>query len=380
MIANAAQLRELLPQLESADRVALDTEADSLHCYKEKLCLLQISTPSGKGWIGFSEDDAQVNAPSAPRLTTRSDKAFHRDFIVDPLADLDLNPLTSALAEKEIVLHGADYDLRLLRRNLNFVPQRIFDTVIAARLIGIHEFSLAALVQRYFEIELAKGSQKANWAQRPLPARMAEYAVNDTRYLLPMAERLETELNSRNRMEWFRQSCQRALELAAIDRERDLDEAWRISGAGALRGRASAVLRELWNWREREAEAADRPPFHILQNRELLHSAERFAAGESPDYKYFSDRRRRAFREAAERGMQLPETDWPVRPRRSGMHATAEVVKQIEQLRGHRDHAAKELHIESSFIAPRATLEAIAADQSRANALLVPWQRELLQI
>jgi ribonuclease D len=380
VIANAAQLRELLPQLESADRVALDTEADSLHCYKEKLCLLQISTPSGKGWIGFSEDDAQVNAPSAPRLTTRSDKAFHRDFIVDPLADLDLNPLTSALAEKEIVLHGADYDLRLLRRNLNFVPQRIFDTVIAARLIGIHEFSLAALVQRYFEIELAKGSQKANWAQRPLPARMAEYAVNDTRYLLPMAERLETELNSRNRMEWFRQSCQRALELAAIDRERDLDEAWRISGAGALRGRASAVLRELWNWREREAEAADRPPFHILQNRELLHSAERFAAGESPDYKYFSDRRRRAFREAAERGMQLPETDWPVRPRRSGMRATAEVVKQIEQLRGHRDHAAKELHIESSFIAPRATLEAIAADQSRANTLLVPWQRELLQI
>jgi ribonuclease D len=380
VIANAAQLRELLPQLESADRVALDTEADSLHCYKEKLCLLQISTPSGKGWIGFSEDDAQVNAPSAPRLTTRSDKAFHRDFIVDPLADLDLNPLTSALAEKEIVLHGADYDLRLLRRNLNFVPQRIFDTVIAARLIGIHEFSLAALVQRYFKIELAKGSQKANWAQRPLPARMAEYAVNDTRYLLPMAERLETELNSRNRMEWFRQSCQRALELAAIDRERDLDEAWRISGAGALRGRASAVLRELWNWREREAEAADRPPFHILQNRELLHSAERFAAGESPDYKYFSDRRRRAFREAAERGMQLPETDWPVRPRRSGMRATAEVVKRIEQLRRHRDHSAKELHIESSFIAPRATLEAIAADQSHANALLVPWQRELLQI
>jgi len=380
VIANAAQLRELLPQLESADRVALDTEADSLHCYKEKLCLLQISTPSGKGWIGFSEDDAQVNAPSAPRLTTRSDKAFHRDFIVDPLADLDLNPLTSALAEKEIVLHGADYDLRLLRRNLNFVPQRIFDTVIAARLIGIHEFSLAALVQRYFEIELAKGSQKANWAQRPLPARMAEYAVNDTRYLLPMAERLETELNSRNRMEWFRQSCQRALELAAIDRERDLDEAWRISGAGALRGRASAVLRELWNWREREAEAADRPPFHILQNRELLHSAERFAAGGSPDYKYFSDRRRRAFREAAERGMQLPETDWPVRPRRSGTRATAEVVKRIENFRRNRDHAAKELHIESSFIAPRATLEAIAADQSRANALLVPWQRELLQI
>ncbi len=349
MIANAAQLRELLPQFESVDRVAIDTEADSLHCYREKLCLLQISVPG-------------------------------RDDIVDPLADVDLAPLRDALASKEIVLHGADYDLRLLRRNMSFVPQRIFDTVIAARLIGIREFSLAALVQKYFDVELVKGSQKANWAQRPLPARMAEYAVNDTRYLLPMAERLETELNSRNRMEWFRQSCQRALDQAAIDRERDLDEAWRISGAGALHGRASAVLRELWNWREKEADTVDRPPFHILQNRELLHSAERFAAGESPDYKHFSDRRRRAFRDAAERGLKMPEKDWPVRPRRSGTRATAEVIKRIEQLRRNRDHAAKDLQIDSSFIAPRATLEAIAADQSRADALLVPWQRELLRI
>ena len=349
MIATGPQLTELVAKLGPHDRIAIDTEADSLHCYKEKLCLLQISIPE-------------------------------RDVIVDPLADVDLAPLRDALGEKEIVLHGADYDLRLLRRNLNFVPQRIFDTVIAARLIGIREFSLAALVQHYFGIELAKGSQKANWAQRPLSARMAEYAINDTRYLLPLAERFETELNSLNRMGWFRQSCQRALELAAIDRERDLDDAWRISGAGALRDRASAILRELWNWREKEAEAVDRPPFHILQNRELLDSAERFAAGQSSDYKHFSDRRRRAFREAAERGMQLPERDWPVRPRRYGTRATAEVIKRIEQLRRHRDHAAKDLQIDSAFIAPRAALEAIAADQSRADALLVPWQRELLGI
>ena len=111
---------------------------------------------------------------------------------------------------------------------------------------GIREFSLAALVKRYFDVELAKGSQKANWAQRPLSAKMAEYASNDTRYLLPLAECLEKELELHGRMDWFRQSCQRALEFAAIDRERDVDEAWRISGAGALRGQASAVLRELW--------------------------------------------------------------------------------------------------------------------------------------
>ena len=348
MIANAAQLQKLLPQLQSVERVAVDTEADSLHCYKEKLCLLQISLPDG-------------------------------DFIVDPLADVDLAPLRDALARKEIVLHGADYDLRLLRRNLNFAPAKIFDTVIAARMVGIREFSYAALVKKYFDVELAKGSQKANWAQRPLSKRMEEYASNDTHYLLGLAERLEKELESRGRTEWFRQSCQRALEMAAVDRERDVDEAWRISGAGALRGRASAVLRELWNWREREAEAVDRPPFHILQNRELIHSAEKFNAGETPDYKHFSDRRRRAFREAGARALKMPEKDWPIRPKRTGTRPTAEVIKRIEKLRENRDHAAKELHIESSFIAPRATLEAIAADPSRADALLVPWQRELLR-
>ena len=349
MIANDSQLRELLPQLEPVDRVAIDTEADSLHCYREKLCLLQISIPN-------------------------------HDAIVDPLADVDLAPLRHALAEKEIVLHGADYDLRLLRRNLSFAPKKVFDTALAARMVGIREFSLAALVKQYFDVELVKGSQKANWAQRPLSKKMAEYALNDTRYLLSLAERLEEELGSRNRMEWFRQSCQRALEQAAIDRERDVDEAWRISGAGALRGRASAILRELWNWREKEAEAVDRPPFHILQNRELLHSAERFDRGETADYKHFSDRRRRAFREAAERGLSLPEKDWPVRPRRSGTRPSAEVIKRTEKLRQNRDHAAKELQIEASFIAPRATLESIAADPSRAEALLVPWQRDLLRV
>jgi ribonuclease D len=347
VIASASQLSDLVAAIELHRRIAVDTEADSLHCYREKLCLLQISIRGG-------------------------------DFIVDPLANVDLAPLRDALAEKEIVLHGADYDLRLLRRNMEFVPREVFDTVIAARMVGIREFSLAALVKRYFEIELVKGSQKANWAQRPLSKKMAEYATNDTRYLLPLAGHLEKELESQGRSEWFRQSCQRALEQAATDRERDLGEAWRISGAGALRGRATAILRELWNWRETEAEAVDRPPFHILQNRELIHSAERFAHGETANYKHFSDRRRRAFREAAERGLNLPEKDWPVRPKRSGTRPTAEVIKRTEKLRQNRDHAAKELHIEASFIAPRATLEAIAADPSRADALLVPWQRELL--
>ena len=298
--------------------------------------------------------------------------------MVDPLADVDLAPLRAALEKKEIVLHGADYDLRLLRRSLNFSAQRIFDTVIAARLLGIREFSLAALVKKYFEVELTKGSQKANWAQRPLPIRMLEYAINDTHYLLPLAEKLETQLRESGRLDWFRQSCERAIEQAAVDRARDVDEAWRISGAGALKPRAAAVLRELWRWREKEAEAADRPAFHVLQNHELLRAAEAFANGATADYRHFSARRRSAFRKAAEEALRLPEEEWPVLRRRSGTRPTAQMMRRVDELKQRRDRAAGELKLEPTILAPRNALEAIACDETRADTMLVPWQRELL--
>lgn len=349
MIASAGELERLVKAITSHSRIALDTEADSLHCYREKLCLVQVSTTEN-------------------------------DFIVDPLAGTDLIPLREALAGKEIMLHGADFDLRLLRRSLNFVPTRMFDTVIAARLVGIREFSLAALVKRFFNVELTKGSQKANWAQRPLPTRMVEYAINDTHYLLGLAEKLEQELQRHDRVEWFRQSCERALEQSAVDRVRDSEEAWRIAGAGLLRGRAAAVLRELWNWREKEAEAADRPPFHILQNSDLLAAATSFAHGGSPDYKHFSAARRRNFREAAERALQLPEKDWPVHRRRGGTRPTGDVIKRTEQLKARRDNAARQHDLEPSFIASRNTIEAIAADETLAKSALIPWQRELLSL
>lgn len=349
MISKASQLADLISQIAPHTRIAIDTEADSLHCYREKLCLLQVSVPGN-------------------------------DFIIDPLSSIDLVPLCVALTDKEIVLQGSDFDLRLLRRSLNFIPTKIFDTVIAARLIGIREFSLAALVKRFFDVELAKGSQKANWAQRPLPGRMAEYAVNDTHYLLGLAERLEDELNARGRMEWFWQSCQRALEQSAIDRSRDADEEWRIAGAGALRGAAAAILRELWNWREKEAEAADRPAFHILQNSELLKAAEQFAQGLTPDYKHFSAARRRTFREAGERGLRVPQEEWPVARRRFGTRPTARILRRVDELKARRDRAARKHDLEPSFIASRGAIEAVAADDSRAETLLIPWQRELLAI
>ena len=349
MINTASQLSELLPQLQAIDRVAVDTEADSLHCYFEKLCLLQLS---------FGD----------------------QDFLIDPLADLDLSPLSAALAEKEIVLQGADFDLRLMGRSINFAARRIFDTVIAARLLGIRAFSLAALVERFFGVTLAKGSQKANWAQRPLPPRMAEYAMNDTHYLLPLASKLEAQLVERGRLKWFQESCERALKQAAVQRVRDEDEAWRIAGSGTLRGRTAAVLRSLWEWRDREARAADRPPFHILQNQQLIAAAIAFDSNNVPDFRHFSARRRRGFLDAAEAAMRMPENEWPATRPRTGSRPTPAMDRRSAGLRQTRDRLARELDLEPSFIAPRSTLESIAADEARSRELLVPWQRTLLEV
>ncbi len=349
MITNNAGLTTILPRLAAVDRVALDTEADSLHCYFEKLCLLQLS---------FGGED----------------------FLVDPLAGFDLAPLTEALRDKELVLQGADFDLRLLKRSLDFNATRVFDTVVAARVLGIRAFSLAALVEQFFGVRLTKGSQKANWAQRPLPKHMEEYAMNDTHYLLPLAAKLEAELKAKGRFEWFEQSCQRGVVQTAIERVRDEEDVWRIAGAGTLSPRAAGVLRALWYWRDGEAREADRPPFHILQNHLLLQSAKDFETGKTPEFRHLTPRRRRAFLYAAEEAMRLPEEELPQRKSRKGVRTTVDMERTAENLRRRRDVVAEELGLEPSFIAPRAAVESIAADEARSATLLVPWQRDLLKL
>lgn len=347
LISTPEQVGELISHIDPYGRVAIDTEADSLHCYREKLCLLQVSLPEG-------------------------------DFLVDPLAENELGALADTLARKEIILHGADYDLRLLRRALDFRPTRVFDTVIAARLLGVREFSYAALVEKYFGIALAKGSQKANWALRPLSEKMEEYARNDTHYLLELAEKLERQLIERDRLEWFEQSCERAMVSAAIDRERDIEEIWRIRGSGLIRGREAAVLRALWYWRDGEAQRFDRPSFHILRNDQLIEIARTAVRGETPQFRHFSERRTRDFRAAIEQALALKEEEWPETRRRRGERPTREMEWAAEAMRKRRDQAAHELNIEPSFIVPRATIDAIATDKTCADQLLVPWQRGLL--
>ncbi len=348
MIDTAPALDALTSDLAGFNPIAVDTEADSLHCYFEKLCLIQIS---------FDE----------------------RDLLVDPLAGLDLQPLFGVLSTKLLILHGADYDLRLMRRTGFSEPGAVFDTMIAARLTGHMEFSLAALVKQYFSVDLVKGSQKANWAKRPLSPQMEAYARNDTHFLITLAGILENRLRELGRWEWFEQSCARAVATARVDKERDADTAWRITGSSDLQGRAAAILRALWSWRDAEARSADRPAFHILQNEKLIEAAGRLDNGEEVSFSHFSSSRQRRFAAAAQAALAIPPEEWPRPIRKPRVRPTPEQERFFAKLKTRRDAAAKQLQLDPALLAPKATLEQIASDPGCASSRLLPWQLALLE-
>ena len=349
LIDTSEALAAALPLFAPHARIPIDTEADSLHCYYEKLCLIQISVPG-------------------------------HDLLIDPLAGFSLAPLFDELHGKELIIHGADYDLRLLRRVGYPGPTSVFDTMIAARLCGIDEFSLAALIKRYFGVELAKASQKANWARRPLPAQMADYAVKDTHYLAEIASILEGDLQQLERTEWFRQCCEKAIAASMITKERDPDQVWRMTGSSDLRGRSAAILRALWHWRESEAQAVDRPAFHILHSEQLIDAAARLDRGETVDLPHLNGARRRRFFDAAEQAMQLPEDEWPKILRKPRPRPTKDEETRFKALKTKRDAAAAALHLDPSLIAPKSMLEGLAANPGDAVSRMMPWQREILGV
>ena len=170
-------------------------------------------------------------------------------------------------------MHAADYDLRLLRKHHDFVPSAIFDTMLAARLLGERQFGLGALVEKFLGVKLDKGPQKADWARRPLTERMEIYARNDTHYLKPLADKLKHELQQKNRLAWHQESCARLIVDSSQPAVVDGDAVWRIKGSFKLDRPALAVLRELWHWREREAIAANRPPFFVLSHEKMVEIA-----------------------------------------------------------------------------------------------------------
>ncbi len=351
MIDSDLKLTQLLTRLHSTPWVALDTEADSLHAYPEKICLLQISTTAG-------------------------------DELIDPLAGINLGPLLQAFGQHELIMHGADYDLRLLSKHHDFVPRAIFDTMLASRLLGHSQFGLTHLAAKYLGVTLDKGSQKADWGQRPLTERMETYARNDTHYLKPLADCLKAELEAGNRLSWQRESCARLTSDCAQWRPADPELVWRLKGSHRLNRQALAVLREMWRWREKEAVAADRPPYFILRHETLIELAASAAAGGTVEpvlpHK-FSERRRHDLFRAIQEGLAVPPQKQP-EPLRHVIRRISDTVKRrVTELQQHRDARAVELGIDPTLIASRATLLDLADDWNRHQADLMDWQRELLR-
>lgn len=342
-------MAEWLPLLEAASWVGIDTEADSLHAYPEKLCLLQIAIPKS-------------------------------NVLVDPLAGVDLGPMLRVLGRHELVLHGGDYDLRMLRKDLNFVPGRIFDTMLAARLLGVREFGLTNLVNRFLGVTLEKGPQKANWARRPLTPRMAEYAIKDVAYLKPLSDLLRTQLAEKGRLEWHQEMCERLIAENSHVPPPDPGMVWRIKGSRHLPPRALAVLRELWNWREGEAIAANRPPYFILSSEVMIGIA---AASLDPGRpleplipRHLTPRRRRGVVEAVARGRKAHPLPPVVRVRAPG--ATEASKRRYAELERIRDKRGAELDMDATLIASRATLVALSHDWDKSAPELMRWQRALL--
>ncbi|MGD0745492.1 MAG: HRDC domain-containing protein [Verrucomicrobiota bacterium] len=352
MIDTDAKLAALLPAIKSANWLALDTEADSLHAYPEKVCLIQITTVAG-------------------------------DELIDPLGKMNLDPLLDALNAHELIMHGADYDLRLLHKHHEFVPSAIFDTMLAARLLGERQFGLGSLVEKLLGAKLDKGPQKADWARRPLTERMAIYARNDTHYLKPLADRLRLELQQKGRLAWHQESCARLIVETSRPPVVEVDSVWRVKGSSRLGRPALAVLRELWRWREREAVAANRPPFFILTHEKLVAIAAAAATRRPvepflPPRLAASPRRRDALANAIKTGFQLSADRHPEFLRPKGHRPTEAEMRRYRELEKRRNARAHKLAIDPTLIASRATLGELARDWDQHAPELMNWQRQLL--
>jgi len=342
--------------------MALDTEADSFHHYRDRVCLVQIS-------------------------------AGGRDAIVDPLADVDVRRLGPVLADPRVekVLHGADYDVRILRRDFGLSLGRLFDTMIAARLTGETALGLVALLQKFLGIEHDKSQQRADWSRRPLTPAMIAYAALDTRHLEELAALLTERLEAVGRRGWAEEEFARLTVLTWRDtREDDPEPFRRVKGSARLDRAGLAVLREVWVWREDMARRRDRPTFRILRDETLR------AVAEAPP-KTVSDLARIAgfpepllrspaahdLVEAAQRGAACGKDDRPVVRRVERERPDPAVEAETLRVKEVRDRIASELELDPSILASRTVIEEIGrrrvvGEDPWGSPDLRAWQRNLL--
>jgi ribonuclease D len=244
LVADPAALAALSDTLRGEPVVALDTESNSFHVYRERVCLIQVSTRTS-------------------------------DYVVDPLA-VDARPLGEVLCDgRETVLHGADYDVRCLRREYGWRLPRLFDTMVAARRLGRPALGLAALVEAQFGVRLAKGFQRSDWGKRPLDPAQLAYAALDTHFLLELHDVLSRELADRSLADDARGEFDRIAAVVARERIFDPEGYRRLRGSRDLDAEGRSILRALWVAREGKASELDRPPFKVLGEEAMLVIARR---------------------------------------------------------------------------------------------------------
>jgi ribonuclease D len=349
------QLAPLFAALGRADEVAIDTEADNLFRYRTRICLLQLQVA---GEI----------------------------FLVDLLADLPLDPLWRRLEARHLIMHGSDYDLRLLGSFCRFAPQSLFDTMFAAQLLNSPKFGLGALLERYFGVKLSKSLQKANWSERPLTRNLLDYAALDVHYLPPLRDRLRDELARLGRLDWLTQKCQWQITSAGDGLAEPDGHGWRLGGSERLGDRGLCVLHAIWHWRETWAEHLDTPPFKVTGNDLLMRIAGAADAGQTLDTVLDVRLGRRHARlfpslvDAVRRGLAADPQSLPRRERRREYDplTRAEVVRQ-DRLKNARDRLAAQLNLDATLIATRAQLVQLARAPDSIDGVLLPWQAGLLR-
>lgn len=361
-IASPAALAEFIAQVRREPRVAVDTEAASFHRYRDRIYLVQIST--------------------------KTDTA-----LIDPVAIADLGAVGTILADPKIekVFHDADYDLRVLDRDYGFRATRLFDTRIAAQLAGEPAIGLAALLEKYLGVRLAKEHQKADWSQRPLPTPMLDYAAADTGHLLALRDALERRLRDLGRLQWAIE------EFAGLETLRwtgvsggDADNYLRVKGAKGLPPRGLAVFRELFRWRERVAEQEDKAPFRIIGNDSLLAVSRALPATPSELARVkelpasLARRHGAALLQGVTRGKAVPESELPRLERTPRPVKDPGFDERVERLKAARNRLAAQLGIDAGVLCGRATLEAVARARPQDTAGLTQigelrrWQIEVL--
>lgn len=329
--------------------LCVDTEADSFHHYREKVCLVQLT-------------------------------AAGRHALVDPLAGVDLSPLSIPFAAASVrkILHGADYDVRLLSRDFGLTIVGLTDTSIAARLLGEPALGLAALLATHLNVTLDKAHQRADWSRRPLPEAMRDYAVEDTRHLEALAAILDEKLAALGRMSWAREEYERLEGVRWRERRADDPEPFRRTKTAKGLDRAGlAVLREVWGWRDGVAQKRDRPAFKVLRDETLVALA-KTPPGSIADLARVSGIPESLVRSpsahdllgAIARGAACPEADRPAIRIEARERLDPKVETRIARIKERRDELARSLALDPSVIATRGVVEDMA---KRWEAGEDPW-------